>query len=553
MSKKRADHTLSDLLSLKMAWFRKKNAAMSDSDFDELIDYIKKMVRLNVFKGAMKLSAVFKDYTLPTDINDINKQYFEAFNNYVEEPSKFDIPKLPDDQIATLAVISKDHFQRRLNGVKNDITYFSNAIAEAHAKVAKLLKDISDYNQSLITLNADVLTYEAKLAEPDQVDTELLEQLKTDGEFTLALVEPDGGGKALYFVSKRPITCAYYGSNVRKECEFGHAVVKFHLSGSSELIFSRVYFSHLILATNTYWHPHVNNSGSLCSGDASHVITNPEIPLQKRLNAIYAVLTTYNAANPYIAIEVYINKRKTSGTYLYDKLPQPILEIFETHEDLVKRIANGALYNAYNGNRMTYTSNLLESRKKDDLSLRLRYAAEAWDNGAVNTLISYIESNSTDIPLDVVFNAVRAFTWVNAGYDGYRKTSINSMRLMYAFAVCSREFGMKFHVLNRFNGSPSGSSDAINDGYRYWGEFKAGNGSLVSLADCDGTDDEIVKWAVHRPNYLFYSPIQLENEDEAIEELAVKVQEFLHTMIQERLEAEKAAEVTTYQSSDIPF
>ena len=93
MSKKRADHTLSDLLSLKMAWFREKNAHLSDSDFDERIGYIKQMVRLNVFKGAMKLSAVFKDYALPTDINDINKQYFEAFNNYVEEPSKFDIPK----------------------------------------------------------------------------------------------------------------------------------------------------------------------------------------------------------------------------------------------------------------------------------------------------------------------------------------------------------------------------------------------------------------------------------------------------------------------------
>ena len=327
--------------------------------------------------------------------------------------------------------------------------------------------------------------------------------------------------------------------------------MKFILTPPAELIFSRVYFSHLILAANTSWHPHVNSSGSLCSGDASHVITNPEMPLQKRLNAIYAVLTTYNPANPYTAIEVYIKKKNSCGMHLYLDLPRPLMDVFETYEDLVKRIANNALYHAYSGNRMSFTSNLLRSRNNDDLSLRLRYAAEAWDNGAVNTLISYIESNSTDIPLDVVFNAVRAFTWINVGYDGYRKTSINAMRLMYAFAVCSRNLDMKFHVLNRLNGSPRGSVDAINDGYRYWGEFKTSNGNVTSLADCDGSDDEIVKWAAQRPNYLIYSPIQLENEDEVIEELAVKVQEFLHTMTQERLEAERAAE--TYQSSDIPF
>lgn len=549
MSKKRADHTLSDLLSLKMAWFREKNAAMSDADFDERINYIKQMVRLNVFKGAIKLSVVFKDYVLPTDINDINKQYFEAFNNYVEEPPKFDIPKLSDDDIAPLAVISKDHFQRRLNGVKDDIGYISNSIAESHSKITKLLREISDYKQTLTTLNTDVLTYEAKLAEPEQTDTELLEQLKADGEFTLALVEPDGNDKALYFVSKRPITCAYYGSNVRKECEFGHAVVKFYLSSSSELVFSRVYFSHLILATNTAWHPHVNNSGSLCSGDASYVITNTEQPLQKRLNAIYAVLTTYNPANPYTAIEVYIKKKNISGMYLYTDLPRPLMDVFETYEDLVKRIANCALYHTYNGGRMAYTSNLVNSRNRDDLSLRIRYAAEDWDTGAVNRLISYIESNSTDIPLDVVITAVRAFTWINAGYDGYRNSNMNAMRLMYAFAACSREFDMKFHVFNRFNGSPRGSADAINDGYRYWGEFKVSNGNVVSLADCDGSDEAIESWAKDRSAYLIYSPIQLENEDEVIDELAVKVQEFLHTMIQERLEAERAV----FQSSDIPF
>ena len=538
MSKKQSDYTLSDLISLKMSWFYNKN--QDNPILDDSVNYLKTMVRNNVFKGYFKLGDIFPEYKLPDSIDGINKLYFEYLQT-APMRSGYQITRLDDDTIANLAVISTDYYQGQIDAL-------NSRIADNVYDMDNMVKHINDYYRRISELtavnknyNIEIAAFEAEIAKGNTTDAELLGELTYPHNNFELVAEADN--RYLYFVSKEPIVCTYYGSNVRKECEFGHAVIEFEKTSTNKLILSRIMFSHLILGENMPWHPHVNNSGSICSGDASHVIQNVDLPLDKRLNAIYAVLTTYNPANPYKAIEEYINKLKDGKRYLYNRLPSAVESIFVTEEDMIRRFACEWLYAAINGNRMSYTSKVQD--KGEDYR-KLRNAALKWDDSRHAYLIERFSSNDTNMTIQEVLDGVLAMGCANQGKEGYSSGKYNSFKVMRVIARVLKDMTIQIH---HYHSIMKGSRSQFNMPmeYTYYGDYVI-EGETFSLAACN-SDEDISIWANNRPNYISYVPFNYYMDDETFEDFACRVHEtLLNEMSKSLLEIE-----SVNSTEEIPF
>jgi hypothetical protein len=535
MSKKQSDYTLSDLISLKMTWFYTKNQA--NPILNDALEYLKTMVRGNVFKGHFKLGDVFPDYKLPDSIDLINKFYFEYLQN-APVRSGFGITRLDDATINELAVVSTDYFERQVDYFRSCIADNAQDMGNMQAKISQLYADISHLVRTNEGYNLQVSTYEAKIADGAKVDGDLLEQLSSPhSEFEIVAAV----NRSIYFVSKSPIICAYYGSNVRKECEFGHAIVEFVKTDTCELILGKVYLSHIILPVNTAWHPHVNHEGKLCSGDASHVITNVDLPLDKRLNAIYSVLTTYNPANPYKPIEDYMNKFRDTGKYLHPTLPSVIESIFISESDLAKRFASAWLYHSYNGNRMSYTGNV---RERGGQYADLREYAELWDNYRHSYLIEQVNSNNTDIPLEAVLEGIKAIGCANHGKDGYGDArGSNAFMVMREIAKVLKAMDIKTYSYHSvMKGARSQHFMPMEE--VYYCDYTR-DGVFYSLAECND-DLSMDTWVKNRPNHLNYVPFAVYLDEETLTEVSIRVQTALHGYI---LSKQSTVELT----EEIPF
>jgi len=359
MSKKREDYTLSDLLQLKMSWFFDKNPNKQD-----LIDYIRSMVVNNTFKGNIKLSQLFPDYVLPQTIPEINKIYFE---NYDKLPT-IDIPEVDPTAIDKICTHDKEEYKQAITNTKNDIENYLASIQQLETEISNKYRGIHDYLGNIQEHKIKIEAYELMLSKPDEVDTAYRDNLLLYKNTEFKLCNINTNSNEITFVSKRPIVCGYYSGATRIEKEFGYAFITFgKLRNGLEL--KTIQFSHKFMNGNSNRHPHVNSSGTLCSGDVSHITRNIEVSLDKRLNAMYSLLTTYNPSNPYLELSKFTGELvpNTNLSLELKKLvlsPEEVLESIMGH--MMKDFREGYADSFIDQNTSMLPSRLVELRENVD-------------------------------------------------------------------------------------------------------------------------------------------------------------------------------------------
>jgi hypothetical protein len=305
-----------------MKWFYSKNVGKEDA-----VAYIKGMVASGAFKGHIPLVLLFPDYIVSAE-EEINKRYFEAFEKFVQEQTDTSIKEADSSLLAEFCTESMDNI-RSCIATAESIIQGRSADAESFRREIETYKNrIVDAENNIFAAVATKEKLEVRLNQPPTVDATLLEQLQKASTNT-GWVPVDVVANELYFVSKTPIVCGIYTNNTRQEYNFGKCLAIF-VQKDSVIYPKEILFPY---CDGNSRHPHVNSGGHLCSGDANYIMSSPDYGVEKKLNVLTAVLTTYNPAAPYRSLTEFIKQkiktprfinRKDIAKYLYT--PDEIFE-----------------------------------------------------------------------------------------------------------------------------------------------------------------------------------------------------------------------------------
>lgn len=92
----------------------------------------------------------------------------------------------------------------------------------------------------------------------------------------------------------------------------------YHINTNGQL---KVYpWANNLVGNNQYWHPHVSSGGQICLGEGAYAFIESYPLVGKMMKIVRAIMTTYNASSPYIALS-YMRKIKKGDSYVYNSYP----------------------------------------------------------------------------------------------------------------------------------------------------------------------------------------------------------------------------------------
>lgn len=416
MSKKREDHTLSDLLQLKMTWFYDKNDGRQDQ-----IAYIKQMISINAFNQNVVLSKIFPDdYKIPESTADINKLYFTAY----EATEKFDPIPQPDEVLRELCLKDKSSYESRIRTLTTSRDNTNREVERFTTHIRDYIRKIADANTKIIEQAEEIRSLEAKIAEPDAYDEDKFAELtglKANGSPFLVYLVRDN---QVTFVSREQITCKYSNNDTYLHHNFGHAFVVLNMH-RGDWSFDSVFFEYHY--DSLARHPHISSSGSICAGNVSHIIPDPSLPLIKRFNALYSLLITYNAENPYTQLEEYADHKHV----LNPKLPTKwFTDKGISLNDLRKEQMHELLYSFSKGRRSTTLRADELWEHLDDVFRVMDIRSSGWYNRSLcaydRGVTRQMYRSIIDEDIDVFRYTIDAMSMVNIGSGCYIHSYLHS-------------------------------------------------------------------------------------------------------------------------------
>lgn len=232
---------------------------------------------------------------LLTDKKAINKIFFEKLEKLVDKKSE-DIASL--DSIPELSAALENSFQATMDSRKSEIQYQINEtmrnIESRNNQLVQLMTSLNELQKqhSLITLNPEPLL---------EIKKEIQEVLKAG-----YWVNPVVHNGYLYFNTASNIRLTHKNRAAGIDCELdvGQLAVRIRLS---DFYMDVIPYKNNICYDDggrghRLYHPHVNSNAQICWGNALQTMQNhmKTFQLGKILTLLYALLTSYNDAAPYI-------------------------------------------------------------------------------------------------------------------------------------------------------------------------------------------------------------------------------------------------------------
>lgn len=254
---------------------------------------------------------------LLSEKTEINKRFFSFLTQKAEaqkdvKEEKKDKPKAECPE-AVFNAINKFSVEM----VRTQIASFENAIKTHKAVLASYFDKIECCNKAIVE-NRQVID---RMQGKDSAGflKEQFNKVIQKGNW----VNPVVSGEYLYLNTKENVVCTY--KNKLAKCDitvnFGQLAVKFDLrTFESSVIPYKKNIRYIDL-----YHPHVNQSGHICWGDALKTSSamQQEGRIFELLELLYTLLFTYNERNPYAGIECFEKHAQKYGRITNSELKHP--------------------------------------------------------------------------------------------------------------------------------------------------------------------------------------------------------------------------------------
>jgi len=313
MAKAYADYTISDMKRLDLSFIVKDRPTEVQQVQREAFKYIlttaaTARVKIDDWKVLEHFGT--EDNTLITDRGQINRKIFERIeeirlegghNSSGLEALKTDIMRYTQRDVDAQLREEEQHRIRHLRDAETSYRSYMEKLTRAHYSAKK----IQELN-ILVAAGAGDDTIFKEIA--SILNNPFWQFLKHD--FV-------GSNKKLYFATAQNVIVHYVkeSANVDITHNFGQLVFELNL------IVGRV--KGLKGLNNTvrqsYWHPHISSSGSICWGNVSSRINNllSESKYAKVFELLEVFITDYCPDNPYLALAEFVaqNEYKTSRSH----------------------------------------------------------------------------------------------------------------------------------------------------------------------------------------------------------------------------------------------
>lgn len=229
---------------------------------------------------------------LPLKEAEINTEFFSVYKQRkaaapqnledIDEHTKKLLEQLKKTSIERLINNCRYHYENYLLDAKKFHNNAAIAIRSAHEQYLKI-----------------------KSLEQDDASDSFLDGINSvlkSGFYKLEKLELD----TIYFKTIPDVILEYSNkaSKVDARVNLGTFTVRYNITHSFLVVESG---ERNVLANGSYIHPHVGSNGSICWGNASETIARALATRDAKtaLTVLQALLTSYNHANPYVALETF--------------------------------------------------------------------------------------------------------------------------------------------------------------------------------------------------------------------------------------------------------
>lgn len=321
MSKKRMDHTILDVIRLQPTWLLNKQT--HTDKLESILSYLHRLADAG-YSDILKyyFGEVFDGF-------DVTQLTMAEINQKLRNHTP--VPKTVETQKARVLPISFVSSSTLRKEMLRNYDWIDSAISDRNSQHDDVVTSLGNYTSQLCILRQKIAEKEwecngldlaiAQLYELKQTKsgrTEYNTKIKKVMEQAISVgwIPVDVSQNIITFFNREPIylTESNAASGVARTLKMGHYGILLKVNDDSCRYVESIRFADNIKAPRrSTLHPHMLQ-GSICFGNRSHIA---EAALEcsdiaKYFTVVTEVLSNYNAASPYLSMDVF-NRSKSTG------------------------------------------------------------------------------------------------------------------------------------------------------------------------------------------------------------------------------------------------